>query len=80
MDMIMASGKFGVKIKKRCQRVLNGEELARGMENECCCSNLLRKGGCDGLSSIQKSKAVGARNENCGESTGEQNKRIGSDR
>ena len=39
MDMIISSGKFGVIITKRCQRILDGEELARGMENECCCSN-----------------------------------------
>ena len=49
------------------------------MENECC-SNLLTKGGCDGLLSIQRSKAAGARNEDIGESAEEQNKRIGSNR
>ena len=40
----------------------------------------LKERGCDGLSSMQTSKAAGARNEDSGESAGEQNKRIGNDR
>ena len=40
----------------------------------------LKERGCDGLSSMQTSKAAGARNENCGESAEEQNMRIGNDR
>ena len=38
------------------------------------------KGECDGLKSIQRSKAAGACNENSGESVGEQNNRIGNAR
>ena len=40
----------------------------------------LKERGCDGLSSMQTSKAAGARNEDSGESVGEQNKRIDNDR
>ena len=50
------------------------------MENKRCCSNLQRKGRCDGLWSIQRGKAAGACDEDSGESVGEQNMRIGNDR
>ena len=40
----------------------------------------LKERGCDGLWSIQRSKAPGACNEYSGENAGEQNKRIGNDR
>ena len=40
MDMIMASGKFGVGVLKKLCQSSGWKRYARGMENKCCCSNL----------------------------------------
>ena len=79
MDMIMASEKFGVIIKKLCERILDGEDWPEEWKTRVVFPTFKGK-GCNGLSSIQRSKAAGARNEDSGKSAGEQNKGIGSDR
>ena len=76
MDMIIASGKFGVGvIKKLRQRVLEGKDMPEEWKTSAVVPIFKRKRGCDGLWGMQRSKATGACNEDRGESAEEQNKR-----
>ena len=45
MDMIMASGKFGVIIKKLCQRILDGEDWPEKSKTSVAVPILKGKGG-----------------------------------
>ena len=62
MDMIIASGKFGVGvIQKLCQRVLDGKGKPEEWKTSVVVPIFKEKGGCDGLWGTQRSEAAGSR-------------------
>ena len=73
MDMIIASGRFGVGvIKKLCQRVFDEKGMPEKWKTSVVVP-IFKGKGYDGLWGIQRSKVTGACNEDSGESAGEQN-------
>ena len=79
MEMIMLSVKFGIK-KRSFVREYWMVKIGQRNEKLVLLFQSSKERGCYGLSSMHISKAAGARNEDSGESAGEQNLRIGSDR
>ena len=74
MDIIIASGTFGVGVmKKLCQRVFDGKGMPEEWKTSVVVPIFKGKGGVIRLWSIQRSRAAGACNEDSGESAGEQN-------
>ena len=77
VDMIIASGKFGVGvIKKLCQRELNGKGIPEEWKTRVFVPIFKGKGDVMDDGAYQRRKAAGADSE---ESAGERNKRIGND-
>ena len=80
MDMIIASGTFGVGVmKKLCQRVLDGEGMPEEWKTSVVVPIFKGKGDVMDCGAYRGGKAAGACNEDSGESVGEHNTRIGND-
>ena len=74
----MASGKFSVIMKKLCQKIVDGEDMPEKWKTSVAVPIFKGKGDVMGCGAYRK--AVGTRNEDCGERVGEQNMRTGSNR